>query len=487
MEALVYLPLGAAVVALVLPWERIRPWLVPLGALGHFGLMCLVVPGDARQSAGGWLVLDALGKLVLATVSCVFAVASLYVPGYVRHFHHRRNRFFVAAMLGLLAALTLVVVAHHLGLMWVAIEASALATAPLLLFNRNARSLEATWKYLLLSSVGVALALLGSFFLAHASVLAGHPSTLLFEDLMAAAPSMPPAWLHAALAFLLLGYAGKMGLAPVHTWKPDAYGEAPGVVGMVLAGGTTSVAFLAVLRVARIAEAGGQGAHVRDVLVVLGLASMAVGAVFMLRQRDLKRMLAYSSVEHMGVLALAAGVGGPRAHLGALLYMIGNAASKGVLFLAAANIHRTYGSKQVSAIRGVLHRLPVSGSLFLAGFFAATGSPPFLSFAGLLVIGGALVTDGRWVVAACFLVLLFAAFLGHAGTVLGVVQGRDSDHGADATDPARDTAAPAPREPLWSVLPIGLLAIAMVGLGLWLPQPVEELLHAAVAVLEVHP
>lgn len=480
IEALLYLPFAAAVAALVLPWERARPWLVPLGALGHLTLTCLVVPGETQRSAGGWLVLDPLGKLVLATVSCVFSVASLYVPGYVRHYHHRRNRFFVAAMLGLLTALTLVVLAHHLGLMWVAIEASALATAPLLLFNRNPRSLEATWKYLLLSSVGVALALLGSFFLAHASLLSGHPSTLLFEDLMAVAPTMPAAWLHAALAFLLLGYAGKMGLAPVHTWKPDAYGEAPGVVGMVLAGGTTSVAFLAVLRVVRIAEAGGQGAHVRDVLVALGLGSMAVGAAFMLRQRDLKRMLAYSSVEHMGVLALAAGVGGPRAHLGALLYMVGNAASKGVLFLAAANIHRTYGSKQVVALRGVLHRMPLSGSLFLAGFFAATGSPPFLSFAALLVIGGALVAEQRWILATSLLVLLFAAFLGMAGTVLGVVQGRDPGQQAQAADPV-------PREPLWSVLPIVLLAVAMVGLGLWLPQPLDDLLHAAVAVLEVRP
>ena len=206
--------------------------------------------------------------------------------------------------------MTLVTLSHHLGLMWVAMEATTLASAPLLYFNHNARSLEATWKYLLIGSVGIALALFGSFFLAYASLKAGLESTLLFDQLVKDAPHLSPPWLHAAFVLLFVGYGTKMGLAPMHTWKPDAYGEAPGMVGTLLAGGVTSCAFLAILRVYQICRAGADAEFAREIMIFMGLLSMAVAAVFMVRQRDFKRMLAYSSVEHMGILVLGVGIGG---------------------------------------------------------------------------------------------------------------------------------------------------------------------------------
>src|SRR5262249_38512750 len=220
----------------------------------------------------------------------------------------RPNRVFCANLFVSLAMMTLVTLSHHLGLMWVAMEATTLASAPFIYFNHNARSLEATWKYLLIGSVGIALALFGSFFLAYSSLKAGLESTLLFDQLIQLAPKLSPPWLHAAFVLLFIGYGTKMGLAPMHTWKPDAYGEAPSVVGTLLAGGVTSVAFLAILRVYQICRAGSEAEFARHVLVVMGLLSMAVAAVFMVRQRDFKRMLAYSSVEHMGILVLGVGV-----------------------------------------------------------------------------------------------------------------------------------------------------------------------------------
>ena len=168
------------------------------------------------------------------------------------------------------------VLSHHLGLMWVAMEATTLVTAPLIYFNHNARSLEATWKYLLIGSVGIALALLGSFFLAYASLKAGLESTLLFDQLVNDAPHLSPPWLRAAFVLLFIGYGTKMGLAPMHTWKPDAYGEAPGMVGTLLAGGVTSCAFLAILRVYAICNAGADAKFAREIMVFMGLLSMAV-------------------------------------------------------------------------------------------------------------------------------------------------------------------------------------------------------------------
>ncbi len=324
---------------------------------------------------GGWLLLDPLGKLILGFLSVLFFLCSLYAPGYLALRADRPNRVFCANFFVVQAMMTLVALSHHLGLMWVAMEATTLVTAPLLYFNHNARSLEATWKYLLIGSVGIALALLGSFFLAYASLKSGLESTLLFDQLVKDAPLLSPPWLHAAFVLLFIGYGTKMGLAPMHTWKPDAYGEAPGIVGTVLAGGVTSCAFLAILRVYQICRAGADSEFAGELMVFMGLLSMAIAAVFMVRQRDFKRMLAYSSVEHMGILVLGIGIGGLAVY-GALLHLINNGLTKGVLFLSAGNIHRAYGSKLTDNVRGAIVRVPLSASLFLAGFLAVTGSPP---------------------------------------------------------------------------------------------------------------
>ncbi len=370
--------------------------------------------------------------------------------------------------------MTLVTLSHHLGLMWVAMEATTLATAPLLYFNHNTHSLEATWKYLLIGSVGIALALFGSFFLAYSSLKAGLPSTLLFDQLIHDAPRLSPPWLHAAFVVLFIGYGTKMGLAPMHNWKPDAYGEAAGVVGTLLAGGLTSCAFLSLLRIYHICRAGPEAAFAHNVLIVMGLLSMAVGAVFMVRQRDLKRMLAYSSVEHMGILALGIGIGGAAVY-GALLHLINNGLTKGVLFLSAGNIHRAYGSKLSDDVRGVIRRVPLSGALFLAGFLAITGSPPFGPFISEFTILNAAVGGRQFLVAGLFLVLLGLVFIGMGSTVLGVVQGV----------PGEKAAGNAYRDTLSTGGPILLCMALVLLLGLYIPPPLEALLRDAARFLEV--
>jgi hydrogenase-4 component F len=352
--------------------------------------------------------------------------------------------------------------------MWVAMEATTLVSAPLLYFNQSARSLEATWKYLLIGSVGIALALFGSLFLAYASPKAGPESTLLFDQLIKDAPDLSPPWLHAAFVLLFIGYGTKMGLAPMHTWKPDAYGEAPGLVGTLLAGGVTSSAFLAILRVYQICQAGSEGAFAREVMIVVGLFSMAVAAVFMVRQRDFKRMLAYSSVEHMGILVLGIGIGGPAIY-GALLHLINNGLTKGVLFLSSGNIHRAYGSKLTDDVRGAIQRVPLSGALFLAGFLAITGSPPFGPFVSEFTIVNAAIGSGQYVVGGLFLLLLCIVFIGMGATVLAVVQG----------EPPAGTMANSYRDTVRTTRPIVLFMALVLLLGLYIPPPLETLLHDA--------
>lgn len=466
-------PLLFASVAAVVPSNRWRPWLVPIGGLVHLVLTAFAVTGAPVYALRGWLVLDPLSTLVLGFVSVVFFLCSLYAPAYLALRLERSNRVFCACLLAMLGMMTLVILAHHLGLMWVAIEATTLATAPLLFFNHNPRSLEATWKYLLIGSVGIALALLGTFFLAYSSLHEGLEPTLLLDELVHLAPRLSPPWLHAAFVLLLVGYGTKMGLAPMHTWKPDAYGEAPGLVGALLAGGVTSCAFLAILRFYQICRNAPEAAFAREILIFIGLLSMAVAAVFVIRQRDFKRMLAYSSVEHMGILVLGIGIGGAATY-GALLHMITNGLTKGVMFLSAGNIHRAYESKNTDDVRGAMHRLPISGPLFLAGFLMVTGSPPGGPFISEFTILIGTIHAGKYLIAGLFLALLAIVFIGMGATVLRVVQGEPS---------SKALATPYRDRPQLVVPMMIFFSLALV-LGVWIPHPLETHLHQAVLYLE---
>jgi hydrogenase-4 component F len=289
---LIVIPFLCAAAALVVRSNRARPWLLPAAAVMHLaGTIALLVRGESDAWSGHmWLAPDPPGKLVLLLLSSLFMVCAWYAVGYLRQRQERTNGVFCACVLSFLGATTLVACSEHLGIMWVAIEATTLATAPLIYFNRTPRSIEATWKYLLVGSVGIALALLGTFFLAYSAVgraargaemaaSAPAPATLpatasatapatesarvmepslLMADLIAQAPGLSRPWLLAAFVMLLVGYGTKMGLAPMHMWKPDAYGEAPGMVGALLAGGLTSCAFLILMRVQHVCVLAGE-------------------------------------------------------------------------------------------------------------------------------------------------------------------------------------------------------------------------------------
>jgi hydrogenase-4 component F len=472
--ALILVPLALAALAFALPSNRLRPWLLPVAGAVHLGLVIATFARPGVVAFGRWLQLDSLGKLVLGFVSVLFFLCSLYAPGYLALRPERKIRVFCACLLAFLAMMSLITQSHHLGLMWVALEANTLASAPLIYFNHNARSIEATWKYLLVGSVGIALALLGSFFLAYSSLRSGLETSLFLEDLVRDAAHLSRPWLHSAFILLFIGYGTKMGLAPMHTWKPDAYGEAPGLVGALLAGGLTNCAFLAVLRFYQICGAAGEATFARHMMITIGLLSMAVAGVFMARQRDFKRMLAYSSVEHMGILVLGIGIGGA-AVFGALFHLINNGLTKGVLFLSAGNIHRAYASKLTDDVRGALRRVPASAALLLAGFFAITGSPPFAPFLSEFTILRATIASGRFVIAGLFLLMLVVIFIGMGSTIIAVVQGEPPSTPTDKR--FGDTVL--------SVAPIVAFLALVLLLGVYVPAPLDGLLHDAAALVEV--
>jgi len=471
--AYVTLPLLGALIAWLVPQNTRRPLVLPIFAGVHLVLTFLLLADTPGPSPQGWIFLDPLGKITLLSTSALFAVCAFYAVGYLGFYRKERsNRTLCTALLVCLSAMTLVCLSQHLGLLWISLEATTVTMAPLVYYNRNARSIEATWKYLLICSVGIAVALLGLFFLAYSTIVARQEATLLLQPLIAGAAKLHAGWRHAAFIFLLVGFGSKMGLAPLHTWKPDAYGEAPGLVGALLAGGLVNCAFLALMRVYQIAIASSEGALFQQVLIVMGLISMAFAAVFMARQSDFKRMLAYSSVEHVGILALALGLG-KGALFGGLLHMMNNALTKGVLFLSSGNIHRAYSSKSTEVVKGALRRSPWSGALFLAAFLAITGSPPFGPFVSEFTIVSSAFTEGNGWAGGLFLVFLGVIFIGMATTVLSVVMGK-IPRGIPHTTYV-DSAQ--------TVLPPLVLMGVVLMLGVWIPAPLQALLHDAAALL----
>ncbi|MBU0482215.1 MAG: hydrogenase [Proteobacteria bacterium] len=477
LHTLILLPLAMALPAALIPSERLRPLLIPATSLIHLGLALKLALWPVPGPVTGLLGLDALGRLILLVVSLLFAASSLYAVGYFRTHPTWNNRGFTVCLLIFLGAMSLAAAARHLGLLWVAVEATTVVSAPLIYFNRNRFSIEATWKYLLLCSVGIALAMLGLLFIAYAGLAVGGEQGLELDHLLAGAGQLSRPWLRAGFVFLLIGFGTKMGLAPLHTWKPDAYGEAPGLVGGLLAGGLTSVAFLAVMRSMQIMIAAGEQVMAHKFLLALGVLSLIFAAIFVIRQRDIKRMLAYSSVEHMGILAIGLAMGG-LATYGAMFHVLNNALTKGSLFMSVGNIHRYFGSKRMCETQGAIAVLPWSAGLFLAGFLAIAGSPPFGPFMSEFTILRAIFGGGHHALGLTFIALLTIIFIGMSHTVLTVVLGPPME---EAENPE------AIRESFMTVIsPLLLLGLVLI-LGLYLPEPLRLLFRDAAALLEVTP
>jgi hydrogenase-4 component F len=355
--------------------------------------------------------------------------------------------------------------------MWAAVEGTTLASAPLVYFYRRRGALEAAWKYLLLCSVGIALALLATFCLgiaASGSSSAGGGLTL--EALSNAAPSMARPWLKAAFVLALVGYGTKMGLAPLHTWLPDTHSQAPSPVSALLSGALLNCAFLAILRFFQVCLASGDDAFARTLLILLGFISIGVACAFMVGQRDYKRLFAYSSIENMGVMAAGVGLGGTATY-GAIFHSVNHSLCKAGLFLLAGNVLRVFGTTSAREVRGVLARIPVSGVLMMALFLAIGGMPPFGPFwSEFLIFQAAVKAPHAWV-GFLFVFLLAVAFLAMAGVLLPMLQG------------APRTEATRTREPKLSVLAPMALATGALAVGIYLPPALADALQRAASTL----
>jgi hydrogenase-4 component F len=498
---LVAVPALAGLLAFAMPWNGPRRALLAGTAAIHAGLVAASFSRPPAPVLYGWIALDATSFLFLAITSFIFLITTFYAVGYLARegrrtqdqpdnelpFENYPEATFTGCCLLFLAAMTLVVVSQHWGLMWVAVEATTLASAPLIYFHRSPKSLEATWKYLVICSVGIALALLGNFFLAVAArACPGEHLHLGIAEMETHARELDPLWLKGAFLLLLVGYGTKMGLAPLHTWLPDAHSEAPSMVSALLSGVLLNCAFLAILRGHSLLVKAGLGAFSKDLLIIFGLVSMAVAGLFIIGQMDYKRLLAYSSVEHMGILALGVGVGGI-AGFGSMLHAVNHSVAKAMLFMAAGNTLAYFHTKSTLEARGTLRILPVTGFLWIIGLLAITGSPPFGAFLSEFTVLKGMIDAGQIIVAILYLIALSIVFVGMSAVILPIVYGKPIKFAAktalkpqsEEQKPPEGLSAATASESWWPLVPPLLLALAALVLGLYLPQELTDLLHRA--------
>ncbi len=477
-ELLIFIPMVGAVVAAFWPVNRTRPLLLPVVGILHtllvFGLF--LHPPVVAQNA--WMGFDPVARAVLPAVSLLYLICSFYGVAYLRVRDERHNRIFVAAFLAVLGLLSAGIQARHLGMLWIFTEAVTLGTAPLIHFNATSRAIEATWKYLVVGGTGIALSLLGSFCLGYASLHGGGDGDLTFVALMDQGMNLSRPWVLVAWVLLLAGYGTKLGLTPMHTWKPDAYGEAPGIVGAILAGGVTTVAFVAILRVRAVVGSAGEGIVADRTLLVIGLFSMLIAALFLLATRDFKRILAYSSIEHMGILTVGASLG-PAGVAAALFHVWSNSLTKGAMFLSAGNIRRAAGSSSMNDVRGMNVLTPRSVTLFVVGMFAVTACPPFGPFFSELRVLRAALAAGHGIAVVIFLACLLLVFIGLTRVIFPVIDGRPCQSAKDSGKRFVENAG--------VILPPLVLLGLSLWLGLFTPPSFLEAWSAAAAQLFPNP
>jgi hydrogenase-4 component F len=521
--AVLIVPLAAAIVSYFVP-AGVAAGLTIASGIASFGLVLALVPGAVRGAPAYWSYLraDSLSCVFLLATGFLYAAVAVYAAGYLKGRTGTYARRFYLGFNVFAWAMLAAPLMSSLALLWIAIEVTTVVSALLVAIEDTDGAAEASWKYVLIASAGLGLALLATIFAyyAGAQVLGAH-SNLAIQPLIAAGPRLPKTPVELAFLLAVLGFGTKVGLVPVHTWLPDAHSEAPTPVSALLSGALLATSFYAILRFYQVAAAALGTAIPRDTLLAFGVASLLLASLYLFGQRDIKRMLAYSSVEHMGILAIGVSFGAPIALAGVLLHVLAHAAAKGNAFMGAGVFTIKYGTKQMSAMRDGLRLLPWSGPLFLLAIFALSALPPSGVFRSEFEIVAGGLGSRSYAAAAILVILVTVAFLGLATSVTSVllkpgpagkapleeVPAEMAAVGIDAADDARGRGVPhldgaavaagghgrasetlAPGEPsTWMVVPVLAGLAVLVLLGIHPPGELTSLMTQAAAQLRGAP
>jgi hydrogenase-4 component F len=415
----------------------------------------------------------------LLLIAFLGLATAIYTIGWMRHeetdgrIPSRRLPAYFALVQAFLATMLVTVLADNLGVLWIAMEGTTITSALLVGFRRNRYSLEAAWKYIIVTTIGISFGLFGTVLVYAASAHAqGGTSTgtMSFAALAAMASRLDPGIVRIGFIFVIVGYGTKAGLAPMHMWLPDAHSQAPTPVSALLSGALIKCALFGIIRFHTLAVGACGPEFSGRLLLIFGLVSVVVATPFILTQRDVKRLLGYHSVEHVGIVALGLGFGGPVGTYAALLHVLNHGVTKALVFFVAGDALARYHSRDMSRIQGLLRAAPCAGTFLMLGAFSLAGTPPFSIFVSELLVLRAGLAGGRFVPVAIFLVMvvvIFAGLIHHAGKMA---------FGEPDETVRRGGEAPS------GVLAMAMLAAVMLVLGLTIPPSLHELLTQAVKV-----
>ena len=476
------LALGAAAATTALGDRSLSGWVSGTAAVAAFAATLVAVFGyhvsRGQHALGSAFFLDGLSGVFLVSVAFVYAAVAVYSIGYLRpeigHVRLRRVYWPLLNLFGL--ALLVTPMVANLGVLWVAVELTTVVSALLVTSEGSDQSLEAGWKYIVIGSAGLAVGLLGIVLIYAAGIPSlGDHYTPTYTTLAGAGTHLSRPLVHAGFAFVIVGFGTKVGLVPMHAWLPDAHSEGPSPISAMLSGALLAAALYAVLRFGAITQLAVGPNYVHVLLLVFGSMSLVIAAFFALRQSNYKRLLAYSSIEHMGIVSLGIGIGGPIAAYGAFFHVVVHAAGKTLAFFGAGELLSRYESREVDRVHGVIRAAPFTGAMVLLAALAIGGVPPFGIFRSelLIVTGG--FSNSSFALAGLLVVFANVAFVGIFQTFHRMVF---SDR-RDDQPPARVVR---PEQPLMVVAMLVCFTVLLV-LGLWIPGPLNELLHSAVAVI----
>ncbi|MBU6463488.1 MAG: hypothetical protein KGR71_12945 [Proteobacteria bacterium] len=453
-------------IVLIMSIRRPRPAeILNLGASAISLVAILVILATSADTKitywNDYVIIDGLGTWTILCAAIVYFLASLYAVGYMRLLGEdsRLHRFY--AMFAGFGLSTLIgPMMNNAGLYWIAIELTTLISTFLVAFEHEAASIEAAWKYIIVVSAGISLALLGTvLFYWSGTFILGPTYDMTWETLQQVAPRLNPSLVSLSFLLVLIGYGTKVGLAPMHTWLPDAHSEGPAPVSALLSGALLNTAMVGIVRYLVVADAAGISRLARGTVLALGAFSLFIAALFIVRQKDIKRLMAYSSVEHMGVIALGFGFGGQLGISGALYHMLNHSLNKSAMFFGAGSVMRAYQTKRIPSIHHVIRHLPILGGLWLAGAVSITGSPPFALFLSELTIIRAGLAQAEYIVITLMIVLLIVIFVGFLNHFRKMYF-----EGAERKDRKVEPIS------AWCLLPMWLALIPLLVMGLWWPH-----------------
>jgi hydrogenase-4 component F len=461
----------------------------------------LSVLSSPAEAMNGMLYMDALSGYIMAMVIFLGLASALYSISYFEHelkvhlTDMTGMRRYYALLHLFIFTMLLVTVANNLALMWIAIEATTIVSAVLigLGFYKRHLAIEAAWKYIILCTVGITFALLGTFITYYASTaVTGTEGALNWTVLKGIAGRLNPATMKLAFIFILVGYGTKAGLAPVHNWLPDAHSQAPSPISALLSGILLNTAFYGVMRFVSIVEPSTGDHFTGNLLILFGLVSIGISSIFILVQDNYKRLLAYSSIEHMGIIALGVGIGGPVGIYGALLHILNHALSKPLMFFASGKIQSHYGSTRIENVQGVLSSMPLLGVLTFIGALSLAGTPPFNIFISEFTILKAAVDKGLWPVVMLFLifvVIVFYGILSGFGRMLFGEPASGKEAGAGGMKAEETPGNPRFNSPVRPSVLGNTVMIAMgvciVVLGFVIPDFLDSTIKTCIAILGV--